>query len=328
MPVAFAAVADFGLMAIALVAIVLLLALSVITYALDKALHYLPNVWPFNLLYNLGDFLVNAVNDSIDFLWGMVGALAHIFDLGTWFVVHIWDPLIHNMNEAWNAVWRTNNVVVPSAAAGAVSTSTAIINSTAATLQANTNNAVAQLQTQQSTGIAAVTATIGAASLDLTAQLAQQKQLLSDQITAAELLAVKQAADLVLPVDAAVRALEQDVPAIQSQVTDVVLPRVRDLEGAVQTVIPAAIAAAAAVGTAAATDFQTWKRTCGNNLCSNLGNMASILGDLGIVMDAELLLELIYEVANNPEGVKQELLAALDGPAYALAGAFGIARAA
>jgi hypothetical protein len=85
--------------------------------------------------------------------------------------------------------------------------------------------------------------------------------------------------------------------------TEGISTQIGDVVQTVEGDLAPAIAAAAAVGAAAATAFKTWEQDCGDNLCNNLSGYANTIGAiLGVITDGALI-ALLVEAVTNPQGV-------------------------
>jgi hypothetical protein len=138
--------------------------------------------------------------------------------------------------------------------------------------------------------------------LTIGADVAYLENLIAQRVAAAEAAAV-----------GLVQGLQgwtlQELGALRAWATGEIASTAQTLEGDIsaglrgleQTLTPE-IAAAAAVGAAAAATFKAWEQSCGTPLCNNLLNFGSIISALENIVSDGALVALIALAVSDPQG--------------------------
>jgi hypothetical protein len=260
--------------------------------------------WPL-----IGGSLMNAISSvagwvggALSWLWShanpinmflaTVGWLAHQLAGMTGTIV--WD--------IYSTIHRVTTSSIPGAIAAAEALSRTLYTDATAIISADVTWLEGRIVAYYNAAVAVVNADIAAARAYSVALYDDAITFVDQRVAAAEAAAV-----------GLVQSLQgwvvQELGALRTWATGEIAATAQTLEGDIsaglrgleQTLTPE-IAAAAAVGAAAAATFKAWEDSCGTPLCNNLLNFGSIISALENIISDGALVALIALAVSDPQG--------------------------
>lgn len=300
-----AVAADAGVIVIALMAILLVLAVYFLASALAGIARWAGvQNWPL-----IGGSIMNAINSLVSWagntaawLWQHANPVTIVTATVHWLMSEL-----NNVNS-----WFMQNVVL------------SIERVITQTVPNYYNLATSYAHTLYNDAVAVIGADVSALNRTIVAYYNDAIAYAGAEVAAARSFALQLYGDAVAVTDAAVAAAEaralglvqslqgwalQEFTAVRTWVTGEIGAAEQTLQGDIatglhdleQTLAPE-IAAAAAVGAAAAAAFKTWETSCGDPLCTNLSGFGNIIAAIeGIITDGALV-ALIAGAVIDPAG--------------------------
>lgn len=322
--------ADAGIVAIAIVALLVVLAVYFLLQVIVGFARWIgmPN-WPLigSTMFNAISGVAQWVGGVAAWLWQHANPVTIVVASVHWLINELNTVNAWVLTNVWGALYRVVTVNIPGAFGAAVNEAHILYNDAVAFATSEVN-AVRTWVTGEVLYVEAVIAS------DISAARALTVQLYNDAITwTDQRVAIAEAAALGL-----VQSLQgwvvQELGALRTWVTGEIDATAQTLEGDISTglhdlsqVLTPEIAAAAAVGAAAAAAFETWRKGCGDPLCNNLLSFGNIISSLeGLISDG-VLIALIAGAVADPAGtatvIEQDFAAPVAGAVTTVLDAVG-----
>src|SRR5579859_7606004 len=297
---------DGGVIMTAIMALLLVMAVYFLVQLLIGLGRFvgMPN-WPviggtlFSALVNVGSF----VGSVQAWLWQHANPVNIVTATVGWLLHEMNAVTVNIIDDIYGTFVRLTINTIPAARAFAVATAYNLYNDAVAEINAARSFAVATAYNLYNDAVGIIDATEAVIGQRIT-----NVELALEGLFASELAAAAAAAA------GLVQSLQgwaiQELGALRTWVTGEIATTAAGIEGDIGTAVKGVentlapeIAAAAAVGAAAAATFKEWETKCGDPLCNNLSGFGNAISSLlGLVSDGALV-ALIAEAVSNPQSV-------------------------